>query len=247
MELRDGVSAMMYAILIAASFAAAFISGAAGFGGALLLLPIATACVGAQLAVPVLTIAQLIGNLSRMGFGIKEIDWGSVGLFCITALPLAALGAFGFSVLPTDIVTRCIGGVLILLVLLKAMHKLELKSGNRTMLIGGAVTGLLSGLAGSGGPIGAAAFLTLGLPPVAYIASEAATASAMHILKTIIYSKLVGIDTTAALTGVAMGAAMLAGTFAANRIIRSMEKGVFMKYVAVMLCVVGAYMLIFGA
>ncbi len=238
---------MIYGILIAASFAAAFVSGAAGFGGALLLLPVVTACVGAELAVPVLTIAQFIGNLSRMALGFREIDWRSVGLFSITAMPLSALGAFGFSVLPKDIVTRCIGAALILLVLAKTFKKLELKNCKRTMLIGGAVTGLVSGLAGSGGPIGAAAFLTLGLPPVAYIASEAATATAMHLLKTAIYSKLVGIDTTALLTGLAMGAAMLAGTFAANRIIRKMEKGKFQKYIALLLCVVGAYMLLFGA
>lgn len=236
----------MYSVLILTSFIAAFISGAVGFGGALLLLPIVTACVGAEVAVPVLTIAQLIGNLSRMAFGIKQIEWKSVGLFCVTALPLAALGAFGFSVLPKDIVTRCIGGVLIILVLFKTIKKIEFKNGKKAMLVGGAVTGLLSGLAGSGGPIGAAAFLTLGLPPVAYIASEAATATAMHILKTAIYNKMVGLDTAALLTGFAMGVAMVVGTFTANRIIKKMEKAKFQKYVAVLLCTVGTYMLIFG-
>lgn len=192
---------MLHAILIISSFIAAFVSGAAGFGGALLLLPIVTACVGAVVAVPVLTIAQLIGNLSRMAFGWKQIDWKSVRLFCITALPLAALGAFGFSVLPKDLVTRCIGVVLVILVLFKMIRKKEFKAGKKTMLIGGATVGLLSGLAGSGGPIGAMVFLSLGLPPVAYIASEAATATAMHILKTIIYSKLTDIDLMAMFTG----------------------------------------------
>ena len=56
----------MFVILILCSFVAALISGAAGFGGSLLLLPVVTACVGPGVAVPVLTIAQLIGNLSRM-------------------------------------------------------------------------------------------------------------------------------------------------------------------------------------
>lgn len=237
---------MLYAILIGTSFIAAFVSGAAGFGGALLLLPVVTACVGAEVAVPVLTIAQLIGNLSRMAFGFKQIDWKSVGVFCATALPLAALGAFGFSVLPKAMITRCIGGTLILLVLIKMLKKLEFKNSRRAMLIGGAATGLLSGLAGSGGPIGAAAFLTLGLPPVAYIASEAATATAMHILKTGIYSKLLGLNASAFLTGLAMGASMIAGTFAANRVVQKMEKGKFQRYVAVLLSVVGAYMLVFG-
>lgn len=238
---------MNYLILILASFTAAFVSGAAGFGGALLLLPIVTACVGAQTAVPVLTIAQLIGNLSRMAFGIRQIDWKSVGLFCATALPLAALGAFGFSVLPKDIVTRVIGGVLIGLVLFKVLFKIQLMGGKKVLLIGGTVTGLLSGLAGSGGPIGAAVFLTLGLPPVSYIASEAATATAMHILKTALYSGLIGLGWIEIGTGLVMGLAMILGTFLANRLIKKMEKAKFQKYVAVLLCVVGAYMLIFGA
>ena len=212
-----------------------------------MLLPAVTACVGAWIAVPVLTIAQLIGILSRMAFGFRQIDWKAVGLFCLTALPLAALGAFGFSMLPKDLVTRCIGGVLILLVLFKGCFKFSFRDGKKAMLIGGAVTGLLSGLAGSGGPIGAAAFLTLGLPPVAYIASEATTATAMHILKTVIYGKLMGLDAAAMMTGLAMGAAMVLGTFAANRIIRKMEKGKFQKYIALMLFVVGVYMLIVGA
>lgn len=237
---------MIYAVLIAASFVAALVSGAAGFGGALLLLPVVTACVGAEVAVPVLTIAQLMGNLSRMAFGIKQIDWKSVGLFSLTSLPLAALGAFGFSLLPKDVVTRCIGAVLVILVVFKMGRKKEFQAGKKTLLIGGAVVGLLSGLAGSGGPIGAMIFLSLGLPPVAYIASEAATATAMHLLKTVIYSKLTNLDMTAVLIGLMMGLAMVGGTFFANRIIKKMEKGKFQKYVAVLLCIVGMYMLVFG-
>lgn len=47
----------MYTILILSSFVAALISGAAGFEGTLLLLLVVTACVGAEVAVPVLTLA----------------------------------------------------------------------------------------------------------------------------------------------------------------------------------------------
>lgn len=238
---------MIYAILIITSFIAAFVSGAAGFGGALLLLPVVTACVGTEVAIPVLTIAQLIGNLSRMAFGIKQIDWKAAGLFSLTALPLAALGAFSFSVLPKDIVTRCIGAFLVAFVLFKAVRKKPFVASKKTLLISGAAVGLVSGLAGSGGPIGAMVFLSLGLPPVAYIATEATTATAMHLLKTVIYSKLTSLDTTSAFIGLFMGVAMITGTFCANRMIKNVEKGAFQKYVSVLLCVVGIYMLIFGS
>ena len=63
----------IYIILIISSFIAALISGAAGFGGALLLLPVLTLYLGVEVAVPVLTIAQLIGNIARMNMGIKQI------------------------------------------------------------------------------------------------------------------------------------------------------------------------------
>ena len=237
---------MIYVLLIASSFLAAFISGAAGFGGALLLLPVATACLGAEVAVPVLTIAQLIGNASRMAFGIMQIAWKQVLLFCLAALPLAAFGAFGFSVLPKDVVTRCIGAALAAFVLRKQMRKQEIPKGTRTILIGGAVTGLVSGLAGSGGPIGAAVFLSLGLPPVAYVASEAATATAMHALKIVVYSKLMHVETTTLWIGLAMGAAMIGGTFAANKVIRMVKKASFEKVVAILLGIIGMYMLIAG-
>lgn len=44
-----------------------------------------------------------------------------------------------------------------------------------------------------------------------------------------------------------MGTAMVAGTLAANKFIKNMDKDKFQNYVAVLLCVVGAYMLVFGS
>ncbi|WP_292376883.1 sulfite exporter TauE/SafE family protein [Methanosarcina sp. UBA411] len=234
----------MYTVLILSSFIAALISGAAGFGGALLLLPVLTLYIGAELAVPVLTIAQLIGNLSRMAFGLNQIEWKKVFLFSMTAVPLSALGAFGFSISSKSTVTRIIGAVLILFVFLRYFRILKFKPNDKTLILGGAVTGLLSGLAGSAGPIGAAVFLSFGLPPVAYIASEAATATAMHITKIIVYGKLVNLPPNTINLGLLMGLAMIFGTYAANSLIKNMKKEIFQKYVAVLLCVVGAYMLI---
>lgn len=92
------------------------------------------------------------------------------------------------------------------------------------ILIGGGVVGFLSGLAGSAGPIGAAVFLFLGLPPVAYIASEATTATAMHILKIVVYGKLIAIPLYAWFVGAIMGIAMIAGTYAAKRLISNIAR-----------------------
>lgn len=237
---------MTYILLLCASFLAALVSGAAGFGGSLLLLPIVTAYVGPEISVPVLTVAQLLGNLARVSTGFRQIEWKSVALFSCTSLPLAALGAFGFSVLPKEIVTRCIGIALIVLVAVKLLAKKELPKGPHTLILGGALTGGLSGLCGSGGPIGAAVFLSLDLAPTAYIASEAATATLMHILKIVIYRKLTALNGAALALGLGMGAAMIAGTYAAKHIIGHIPKGKFRNYVAILLFVVGLYMAVTG-
>lgn len=238
---------MNWIVLFLGSLLASVISGAAGFGGSLLLLPVTAACVGAELAVPVLTIAQLIGNIARAATGMKEINWKYVGLSSITSLPLAALGAFGFSLIPKDTVTRIVGIGLIVLVLLKLFMKKELPAQKSTVLIGGAITGGLSGLVGSGGPIGAAVFLSLGLTPISYIASEAATAVGMHIVKTIVYEKYAGITGEVIWIGLGMGAFMFAGTYIARHFIKDMPKEKFQKYVAVLLFIVGGYMAIMGS
>ena len=70
-QLERTVGPPMWIVLILASFLAALISGTAGFGGALLLLPAITYYIGAEAAVPVITLAQLIGNISRMATGVS--------------------------------------------------------------------------------------------------------------------------------------------------------------------------------
>ena len=126
------------------------------------------------------------------------------------------------------------------------------------LLIGSFAAALISGAAGFGGSLlllpivtacigaGAAVFLSLDLAPVAYIASEAVTATAMHLLKIVIYSKLTDMSFCALLLGFGMGLCMIAGTYCARHFIKNMEKGKFQIYAAILLCVVGVYMMVFG-
>lgn len=140
-------------ILFTGGFFAAAISGAAGFGGALLLLPLLIKMFGIVIAVPVLTIAQLIGNISRIYFGYREIEWCSVKLFLIGAIPMSIIGAMSFVSIPKEIVSKLIGLALILFVILKHYKIVEFSSNQKVMVLGGGIVGLLSGLVGSAGPI----------------------------------------------------------------------------------------------
>ncbi len=242
----DGISITNLLIIFVGSFLAAAISGAAGFGGALLLLPLLTRTIGATMAVPVLTLAQLIGNLSRISVGYKQIQWKPVLIFTAGAVPTAIFGAWSFAVVPKDVITRIIGAAIIVFVILKFFKLILFKPGNITMVCGGALVGLMSGLVGSAGPLGAAIFLSLNLPPVAYISSEAVTATVMHIVKTMVYQKYIGIGIKEVSIGLFMGASMFLGTWVSKKIIDNMPKEKFVRFVGILLCLVGLQMLIFG-
>jgi len=140
-------------VLFVAAFTAATISGAAGFGGALLLLPLLVATVGVTHAVPLLTVAQLIGNLSRAGFGFTQIQWKPVGVFLLGAVPFSILGALSFAQLPKELVTRTIGAAILIFVVLQYFGLLKIKTGRALLAAGGGVVGFFSELVGCAGPL----------------------------------------------------------------------------------------------
>lgn len=57
----------------AAALLAATVAGVTGFGGAVLLLPVLVWAVGARDTVVVLTVAQLVGNGSRVLFTLARL------------------------------------------------------------------------------------------------------------------------------------------------------------------------------
>jgi uncharacterized protein len=233
-------------LIFITAFFAAVISGAAGFGGALLLLPLLVGMVGVTQAVPLLTIAQLIGNLSRASFGFMQIQWKLVVLFLLGAVPFSVLGSICFIHAPKDLAVRMIGAAILIFVTLNYFSPLKFKASPVSLAVGGGVVGFLSGLVGSAGPLGAAIFLSLGLPPVAYIASEATTALAMHGVKTVVYKQYIALDREFWLLAVLIGCAMVLGTLSAKRVIERMSQERFQQFVTILLITISCYMVVYG-
>ncbi len=174
---------LTWPILLTCGWLAGTISGAAGFGGAMLLLPVLTLTVGARAAVPILTVAQLLGNLSRACFGRGDIRWRPALLFSLGAVPASLLGSRLFVELSAEWLPRAIGVFLIAVVILRHTPLGKRRVPEPLLAPAGAAVGLISGVAGSAGPLGAAAFLGLRLEPHAYVATEAVTAALMHLTK----------------------------------------------------------------
>ncbi len=224
-----------FIVIFLSSFIAATISGAAGFGGALLLLPVLSGIVGIKSAVPILTIGQLFGNASRVWYGRNELKWEAIILFLLTAVPLTIIGSSLFSEINSDQIKLGIGIFLILSVIYRRINITEISLGNKGMLLGGGLTGFLSGLVGSAGPLGAAFFLGLNLTATAYVASEAVTALIMHLTKIIIYNKYLLIGKTEIYYGLFIGIAMILGSWTGKKIIEKISRRKFIFLVEALL------------
>lgn len=224
-------------ILIVAGLAAGLLSGTVGFGGSMILLPAITSFYGIEVAVPMATVAQLLSNIFRMGAGFRSIRWRKVGFFLILAAPLTVVGAYGFVVVPKEMMTRILCILLTIFAILDLSERFRLPRSRWTMLAGGGVSGIINGLLCLSGPISSAVFLTLGLSPVAYIASEAASAVVMHIIQMIMYGEFGLMGKMIILDGLYLGVAMVIGNFIAMKFIRDIRRKIYRRIVAAVMIV----------
>src|SRR5512143_504702 len=102
--------------IAAAALLASTLAAVSGFGGAAVLLPVLVASFGMREAIPILTVAQLIGNGSRVWFNRRELDWRVVGWFALGGIPMALIGGMLFARAPLTLLTRLLGLFLILVV-----------------------------------------------------------------------------------------------------------------------------------
>jgi uncharacterized membrane protein YfcA len=235
---------LSFVVVFFSGLIASIISAVAGFGGAILLLPLLTYSVGIEMAVPLLTIAQIFGNASRVWFGKKELAWKPIIIFLITAIPFVIIGSILFSHLDGKTIKVIIGILLISIVFIKIFVRLEIKINNGVMVFGGALTGIISGIAGSAGPISALLFNSLGLTAGAYIASEAFTALVMHIIKTIMYKSFLNIEIKIIIYGIIIGIAMVIGSFIGKKLIQKISKKFFQIIISIFLIIAGIQMII---
>ena len=138
-----------FAILIAVAFVAATLAAVTGFGGAAVLLPVLVVVFGAREAIPILTVAQLAGNGSRVWFNRRAIDFSVVKWFALGGVPAATLGGILFAKAPLGPLTRGLGVFLILLVVWRHARRTPPRMPLRGFAVLGACSSFLSALLGS--------------------------------------------------------------------------------------------------
>src|SRR6185295_10131575 len=139
-------------------------------------------------AVPIMAIAAIMANLSRILVWWKDIDWRACGAYSVTAMPFAALGAVTLLVLPTRVIEAALGVFFIAMIFVRrwmAAHDLKLRLVHLSLL--GVPIGYLTGIVVSTGPLTAPIFLAAGLVKGAFLSTEAAASLAVYLVKAAVF------------------------------------------------------------
>ncbi len=233
--------------VVLSAFVAGSLAAVTGFWGAAILTPILVAAFGVQAAVPLLTVAQLLGNGSRAWFNRRELDLGVVGWFALGAVPLAAVGGIVFATAPAPFLRRLLGAFLILTVIYRHTR---LGRDQRVPLRGfaglGAIFGFLSALLGSVGPLQAPFFLAYGLVKGAYIGTEALATVTMHVVKIGVYSGYSLLTPETFALGLGIGAVLIGGSWFGKRILDRVPERVFPVIVEGVIVLAGLQFIVLG-
>ncbi len=204
------------------------LSGIVGTGSSIMLMPVLVYQYGPKQAVPIMAIAAVMANLSRILAWWSEVDWRACAAYSIPGIPAAALGARTLLALPSHAVDISIGLFLIAMVPVRhwlAKHDLKLSLWH--LAIGGAVIGYMTGIVVSTGPLSVPLFLFYGLTKGAFLATEAASSLSLYVSKSVTFQRFGALTPDIALKGLIAGASLMSGAFIAKRFVLRLDADVF--------------------
>ena len=233
-----------FAWVLMLGLVAGTLGGIVGFGSSVMLMPALVIVFGPREAVPIMAVASIMANASRVAAWWREVDWRVVAAYSATAAPAAALGAATLLALPTRSVEAVLGLFFIAMIPARrwmARRKWRLRLWH--LAVFGAGIGLLTGLVATTGPINAPFFLAYGLVKGAYLGTEALGSLAMYLAKAITFRSLGALPLETLGKGLVVGSSLVAGAFIAKRFVRRIDAERFRLLMDALLLMAGLTML----
>jgi len=233
-----------FLFILAVGLAAGTLSGIVGFGSTIILMPVLVIDFGPRQAVPIMAIAAIMVNFSRIVAWWREVDWRACAAYSVTGIPGAALGAGTLLVLPPRIIEAALGVFFIAMIPARrwlAAHKLVINVWHLAVV--GLVIGYITGIVATTGPISVPIFLTYGLVKGAFLATEAASSLAVYVSKAVVFRTFGALPTDIILKGLIIGSTLMAGTFIAKRFVLKLEPQQFRLLMEGLMLISGVAML----
>ena len=233
-----------FALVMLLGLVAGTVGGVVGFGTSIMLMPALVLVFGPREAVPIMAIASIIANASRVAAWWHDIDWRVATAYSAAGIPFAALGAKTLLTLPAGWVELVLGLFFIAMIPLRhwmAHQQWRLQLWHMALI--GAIIGFITGIVVSTGPINAPFFLAYGLVKGAYLGTEALGSLAVYLSKAVAFRSLDALPLAIFMKGLTIGSSLVAGAFLAKRVVNHVDAGRFKSMMDGLLLVAGLTMI----
>ncbi|MCU6796222.1 sulfite exporter TauE/SafE family protein [Paenibacillus sp. WQ 127069] len=213
-----------YLFVLLVGLVAGAVSGVIGTGSSIMLLPVLVFAFGPKQAVPIMAVAAVMANLTRVVVWWREINWRAFAAYSITGVPAAAVGARTLWELPTAVIDIGLGMFFLLMIPLRYWLKAkDFRISLWQLAVAGALIGFLTGIVLSTGPLSVPAFTSYGLMKGAFLSTEAVSSLALYVSKVVTFQELGALPSEMMVHGVIVGASLMLGTFASKAIVQRMS------------------------
>jgi uncharacterized membrane protein YfcA len=205
------------ATIIVIAFGASIIGGLSGFSAGALIAPFLLPVFGEKSVFPVVAMAMTVGNLSRLWVYRRSIDLPSIRTILPAVVPGVVLGIAIYDMLPPRALSVLIGILLIASIFIRRFMAARAIRSGPVQTAGIAFgAGVISGNAPGGGIVIVSLLLGYGLKGATLVGTDAAIGSVVSIVNAVLFGSLGHLPMPALLTGLAVGAAMIPGAYAAR-------------------------------
>lgn len=238
----DPVLPLLLVLLL--GLVAGTVGGMVGFGTSIMLMPALVLVFGPREAVPIMAIASILANASRVVAWWREVDWRATAAYSVTGIPAAVLGAQTLLSLPVGVVETLLGVFFIGMIPVRRWMLRQHWTLRRWHLaVVGAAIGFLTGIVASTGPINTPFFLAHGLVKGAYLGTEAMASLAVHGAKALTFRALGALPLQTLVQGLIVGLSLTAGAFIARRLVLALDATRFQRMMDGLLLLAGLSML----
>jgi uncharacterized membrane protein YfcA len=220
------------------AFVAAVLGGLAGYGTGL-ILPIALApVIGVANIIPVMAVAMMINNASRVLAFRRDIEWPHVRRMLWLGLPACLLGAWGYTRLDARWVALLLGMFLLASIpLRRLLQRAQLRLGPRGEAVAGGAFGFIEGGMTGTGVILISMLMAAGVQGAALIATDAVISTVLSLAKVLLFGGVSRLDAALALAGLLVGLCTAPGAFVARAILARIPQQVHLRIMeAVVVC-----------
>lgn len=222
------------------AFVSEVIGTMAGFGSSTIFLPLALLFFYFKTALALVAFLHIFGNLGRISFFRHGIDWNLVLKFGLPSVLLTLTGALLVNYIPQEILKGLLGLFLTFYAGLSLWKDtLQTKASTLITISGGAVSGFLAGLIGTGGALRGAFLTAFGLPKEKYIATAATIALAVDFTRIPVYISEGFLKSGSFRYLPVLFVVAFAGSFTGRRIIKRIPQKQFRKFVLIVIFLIG--------